>query len=132
MAMLRVLVDLELRGATSFEEVLHPDKSRLSSLVSSMVVNPRYVKDIVDAILDPEDDNSLMSIIIRYTVSKTGHKPNNMADMRLIGTTNKSTNESTNKRVDMLSGCFASNEEEYAEHARVVRNKRHPEELEKE
>eukprot|EP00929_Paragymnodinium_shiwhaense_P012782 TRINITY_DN12067_c0_g2_i1.p1 TRINITY_DN12067_c0_g2~~TRINITY_DN12067_c0_g2_i1.p1 ORF type:complete len:2068 (-),score=517.76 TRINITY_DN12067_c0_g2_i1:63-6266(-) len=98
-ALLRVAMLGEVQNprVQHLEDVFDPAKSRVTGLFTQLCTNSHFVAKAASRILDPDDDDSLMSRIIQYTLSKDG---------KTLRIWQRSTSS-------IVSGVFVGNYEEY-------------------
>jgi len=71
-ALARVMISDEVNRpeVRSLDDLFDPMKSRVSYLITQFCTNPCFLDSIIKEICNPDDDDSLVSIILRYTVTK--------------------------------------------------------------
>jgi len=93
-ALLRVLVKFEMDKAPGPKELFHPDTSRILPLMTHIATNPAFMKRIALPIIDPDDENSLIHNVIKYSISKDWDGPR--------------------QQTEKLEGIFCFDQSEYA------------------
>jgi len=96
-ALLRVMINKELDRANSIEELFSPIKSRVANLITQFTTNAHFMDSIMKPILNPDDEHSLVYLIIRYTITRDCKKPR-------VEISNPNT---------YVSGLFAANQDAY-------------------
>lgn len=101
-ATLKLIMESELDLGRLLTDLFDPIKSHVTFLITQMATHPAFVDGIAFPILNPEDETSLMSTIIKYTMmKKDGETP------RLGG--------SGEGDVNMVTGVFVTHLFEYEE-----------------
>jgi hypothetical protein len=71
-ALCRVMIEFELQKyekvETAVEDLFRPSFSRVSTFLTRMCTNPHFTKDIINPIMDPDNEHSLVAYIIEYTL----------------------------------------------------------------
>eukprot|EP00435_Cladocopium_sp_Y103_P004564 s44_g1.t1 len=101
-ATLKLIMESELDLGRFLTDLFDPIKSHVTFLITQMATHPAFVDGIAFPILNPEDETSLMSTIIKYTMmKKDGETP------RVGG--------SGEGDVNMVTGVFVTHLFEYEE-----------------
>ena len=103
-ALARVLVEQEVHSSHGQLEVFDPLRSRVAPLVTQFATNPYFVSKLARSIVDPEDEDSLVSIIIKWTVTKDGDGER-LRNVKSLG--------GPPKNAPAFTGVFAANQAEY-------------------
>eukprot|EP00927_Polykrikos_kofoidii_P039820 TRINITY_DN34131_c0_g1_i1.p1 TRINITY_DN34131_c0_g1~~TRINITY_DN34131_c0_g1_i1.p1 ORF type:complete len:1930 (-),score=373.27 TRINITY_DN34131_c0_g1_i1:201-5990(-) len=98
--LIEVVMEREILRAKSIEELFDPVRYRTPELLMILSTNPSFIDEIATPILDPKDKNSLVSIIINYT----------MANCR-----KKEDQNAVSSRTDFMLGTIVSSYHEYHE-----------------
>jgi len=73
-ALFRILIDGEVSRNVPLPE-LFDERSRVAPLFAHMCTSPFLFEGLAMPILDPDDKNSLVNMLIRYTITKDGETP---------------------------------------------------------
>eukprot|EP00913_Durusdinium_trenchii_P010841 g10170.t1 len=67
---LQLIAQSEVEQARNISELFHPAKSHATFLITQLATHAAFVDGIAFPILNPEDETSLVSMIIKYTMMK--------------------------------------------------------------
>lgn len=99
---LQLIAQSEVEQARNISELFHPAKSHATFLITQLATHAAFVDGIAFPILNPEDETSLVSMIIKYTMmKKDGESP------RIAGTSEQDLN--------VVTGVFVTHWFEYQE-----------------
>eukprot|EP00928_Gymnodinium_smaydae_P044326 TRINITY_DN29572_c0_g6_i1.p1 TRINITY_DN29572_c0_g6~~TRINITY_DN29572_c0_g6_i1.p1 ORF type:complete len:1953 (-),score=397.88 TRINITY_DN29572_c0_g6_i1:90-5948(-) len=107
-ALLNLVMEREMFKCSSVEEVFDPVKSRVAAMMSMLSSNPHFVKTIAMPILDPDNESSLVNLIIRYTISKDAENPRSSNASSKTG-----GGKGEFSQITFVSGVLACNQGEY-------------------
>jgi alpha-tubulin suppressor-like RCC1 family protein len=115
-SLLRVMIDFELqkydKADTAVENLFHPTKSRVAPLLTHMCTHPCFTKDIINPIMDPDNEHSLVSMIIEYTLvdPKKARKDGQKTEGRKLRQENYNLDSTTQP---LFTGLMATHGGEY-------------------
>jgi len=79
-ALLRVLIKFEMDKESVFQNLFHPDTSRVMPLITHLATSAAFVERLALPIIDPDDPKSLIHNLIKYTISKDWNGPRDQSE----------------------------------------------------
>lgn len=103
-ALMRLLIEAETSRVSTIEEMYDLNRSRVATLFTQMCTNTFFFESLATPILDPQDENSLVSAVIRYTITRDGEAPRTFR-----------TGDAKHHNAPEFTGVFTTSFKEYEE-----------------